>query len=81
MYKRWTQLRLNLFADEHIQLMVDSFSNNIKPALVNNFNKWPVIGKQIQWASSPKPSYVAELDYLKKWMLERAKWMDIALKQ
>jgi hypothetical protein len=41
----------------------------------------PLIGKQIQWTSSPKPSYDAELDYLKKWMLERAKWMDEALKQ
>jgi hypothetical protein len=47
MYKRWTQLRQNLFADEHIQLMVDSFANPIKPALAKNFNKWPVIGKQI----------------------------------
>ncbi len=74
--KRWVQLRQSLFSAQNMQRMVDYFSLPIQPVLVNNFKKWPVIGRQIQWAAPPQKSYQEELAYLKHWMLQRANWMD-----
>jgi hypothetical protein len=78
-YKRWVTLRQTIFANDYIESIVDSLTNPIRPALIKNFDKWPVIGRQIQWAKPNEVSHDAELMYLKKWMFERAKWMDLEL--
>jgi hypothetical protein len=78
-YKRWVTLRKTIFANNYIESIVDSLTNPIRPALIKNFDKWPVIGRQIQWAKPTEVSHDAELMYLKKWMFERAKWMDLEL--
>ena len=77
--KRWVQLRQSLFSVQNMQRMVDRFADPIQPALAINFNKWPIIGKQVQWAAPPQKSYKGELDYLKQWMVQRANWMDTAI--
>jgi spore coat protein CotH len=74
--KRWAHLRQSLFSAQNMQRMVDRFADPIQPALANNFKKWPIIGKQVQWAAPPRKSYKGELDYLKQWMVQRANWMD-----
>jgi hypothetical protein len=78
--KRWVQLRQSLFKAQNMQRLVDYFADPIQPALANNFKKWPIIGKQVQWAAPPQKSYKGELDYLKQWMVQRASWMDEALR-
>lgn len=79
MKKRWSHLRQSIFADSFIESIVDSLANPIKPALEKNFNKWAVIGKPILWTNAPQVSYEAEIIYLKRWMSERAHWMDLEL--
>ena len=79
MKKRWLHLRQSIFADSYIESIVDSLANPIKPAIEKNFNKWAVIGKPILWTNAPQVSYEAEIIYLKRWMSERAHWMDLEL--
>ena len=76
---RWKQLRQNVFSNQRLNLLVDSIAKTIQPRLGDNFNKWPIIGKQVQWAAPPQKSYKGELDYLKQWMVQRANWMDTAI--
>ena len=77
---RWEQLRQNSFSNHRLNLLVDSITQSIQLSLEGNFNKWPVIGRQIQWAAPPQKSYQGELDYLKQWMVKRAQWMDEVLR-
>lgn len=78
-HKRWETLRQTIFSNNRIQSTVDSLTNSIRPAVEKNFNKWVVIGKPILWTNAPQASYQAEIIYLKQWMSERARWMDLEL--
>ena len=77
--KRWKDLRKANFSDIRINKLVDSLSNNLRPLITKNFNKWQVIGKPIQWAAPAQKSYSEELIYLKNYMIKRARWMDTEL--
>ena len=77
---RWEQLRQSSFSNHRLNILVDSIAQSIQPSLEDNFNKWPVIGRQVQWAAPPQKSYQGELDYLRQWMVKRAQWMDEALR-
>jgi hypothetical protein len=77
--KRWSHVRQTIFADSYIDSIVDSLANPIRPAVEKNFKKWSVIGKPILWTNAPQASYQAEIIYLKQWMSERARWIDLEL--
>lgn len=78
--KRWLILRKSLLSDLTINSSVDSLSRSIPPsAIERNFNTYQILGKRIPWAAPPQKTYQEEINYLKKYMNERAKWMDINL--
>lgn len=76
---RWKMHRESIFSDKRIGFVIDSITNSLKPLLGENNNKWPLANKSIQWVTSPKLSYQAEIEYLKNWMMKRAQWIDLEL--
>jgi hypothetical protein len=73
---RWKQLRSGRFSDMKITQWVDSVAAVLSLPQQRNFQKWPILGTYINWNYYIGLSYADEINYLKKWMKDRAKWMD-----
>ncbi len=73
---RWKQLRTGRFSDVKIGQWVDSVASVLNNPQQRNFQKWPILGTYINWNYYIGQSYADEVNYLKKWMKDRAKWMD-----
>lgn len=73
---RWKQLRTGQFSDIKITQWVDSVANVLNAAQQRNFQKWPILGVYVNWNAYVGLTYADEVNYYKKWMKDRAKWMD-----
>ena len=57
--------------------MVEKFDRELEIAQENNFDKWSLLGQKEVW-----PNYYIgdthqdEVNYLQRWISERAKWLD-----
>ncbi|HIK62942.1 MAG TPA: hypothetical protein EYG01_02945 [Flavobacteriales bacterium] len=75
--KRWKQLRISTLSDEVVMEMVEKFDRELEIAQENNFDKWSLLGQKEVW-----PNYYIgdthqdEVNYLQRWISERAKWLD-----
>ena len=75
--KRWKQLRSSTLSDEVVMEMVEKFDRELEIAQENNFDKWSLLGQKEVW-----PNYYIgdthqdEVNYLQRWISERAKWLD-----
>ena len=75
--KRWKQLRSSTLRDEVVMEMVEKFDRELEIAQENNFDKWSLLGQKEVW-----PNYYIgdthqdEVNYLQRWISERAKWLD-----
>jgi hypothetical protein len=73
--KLWTSHRKNRFTDERIKVAIDSLVNLLKVPAVRNYVTWG-------YPLTPWPNYYyasswdQELEYLRKWMNDRVKWLD-----
>lgn len=73
---RWNQLRAGRFSDVKITQWVDSVAAVLNLPQQRNFQKWPILGTYINWNYYIGLTYADEINYFKKWMKDRAKWMD-----
>lgn len=73
---RWNQLRAGRFSDVKISQWVDSVASVLNVPQQRNFQKWPILGTYVNWNYYIGLTFADELNYLKKWMKDRAKWMD-----
>jgi hypothetical protein len=78
---RWQELRSSVFSDTAIDQKIDSYLETLtlSGAIVENFQKWDVIGQYVWPNNFVGNSYNAELDYLRDWLFARLSWMDDAL--
>ncbi len=76
---RWNQLRAGRFSDIKLTQWVDSVASILNLPQQRNFQKWPILGTYVNWNYYIGLTYADELNYYKKWMKDRAKWMDTHL--
>ena len=75
--KRWRQLRNSTLSDEVVLEMVEEFAGELEIAQENNFDKWSLLGQKEVWPNYYiGNSHREEVEYLKIWISNRAKWLD-----
>ena len=79
---RWAELRKSggALANDKLTTMIDGEASKISVSAASNFNLWEIMGKNVQ--SSPTAirnltTHTAHVNYLKKWVTDRANWLDI----
>ena len=73
---RYTELRSNIFSEEHINSIIDSTISYLGDAINRNFTRWPLLGNYVWPNYYVFDSYEEEIDYLKSWIANRLAWMD-----
>jgi len=86
MTQRWTALRKNVLSDTQIDARLDAFAAPlVSGAADRNFQRWPILNVERPF---PKPNdymtiatatYPEQIVALKKFLHQRAAWMDAAL--
>ena len=80
MAERWRELR-----DEglirHLTRTIDRRAGELAGAAQRNFSRWPVFGTDAAYPNDPRTgappaNYAQAVDYLKWWLVERARWID-----
>ena len=74
--ERYTELRLTIFSEEHINSIIDSSVNELGDAVDRNFSKWPILGTYVWPNYYVFETHEQEVDYLKSWISDRLEWMD-----
>lgn len=88
---KWFQLRSTIWSDNQLIQFVDSTKKVLNEAAIRNFERWPVLGKNVFLTNRKAclkddiPIYCdtfesAVNEHLKVWLLERAIWMDTQFK-
>lgn len=75
--KRWQQLRQNQLSDSRIEFVVDSLSQLLTGAQERNFQRWPVLNEYVWPNAYIGGSYTNEILWLKNWLKDRLRWLDI----
>lgn len=73
---RYTDLRSNIFSEQHINNIIDSTVFYLGDAIDRNFIRWPLLGNYVWPNYYVFDSYEEEIDYLKSWISNRLAWMD-----
>ena len=74
----WQELRRDIYSDESLLNLIDDLSGQLGSATSRNFQRWPVIGQYVWPNQFVGSSYLAEINYLKGWIVDRAAWLDTA---
>jgi hypothetical protein len=73
----WDRLRQTTFNLTNIFHDIDSIATYLDSAQVRNFNRWQVLGIDLEAFPGPVPTtYQGEVDYLKTWFTNRINWLD-----
>ena len=80
---RWQELRGGPLATGALLAEIDRVAALLDPGPVErNFERWDVLGEYV-WPNDEghedRESYAEEVDYLRAWVEDRAKWMDEAI--
>ncbi len=79
--KRWQALRKNELATSELFGEIDRTAAYLSEAQTRNFERWPVLGRQVFGNPGPYlPTYQQEVQQLKIWLQARLKWMDQRIK-
>ena len=78
---QWQALRKDIFSDENLIKKINNLVASLRGASTRNFVRWPVIGQYIWPNNFVGTSYLAEINYLKDWITDRANWLDSAFKE
>ncbi len=76
---RWETLRENQLSDERIFTVTDSLLNFIDEAADRNFERWPILGEWVWPNYFVGDNYEDEVIWMKNWMTERLKSLDLIL--
>lgn len=79
---RWRSIRESELSDDRITSDIQERQDQLAEAATRNFERWPVLGTYV-WPNDEgcedRTRYADEVEYLARWLLERAAWMDEAL--
>lgn len=79
--KRWKALRKNELATSKLLDEIDRTADYLSEAQKRNFERWPVLGRQVFGNPGPYlPTYEQEVQQLKTWLQARLAWMDQRMK-
>jgi len=73
---RWAELRTNTFATSHIFSWIDETTNLLHEAEIRNYEKWPILGRQVWPQYTWGDSYADEVKFMKDWVTHRLAWID-----
>ena len=73
---RWAQLRTNVLATSNIIARVDYYTNLLNEAQVRNYDRWPILGRQVWPQYAWGNTYAEEVEFMKDWIVKRLAWID-----
>lgn len=73
---RWRELRKDVFDPERINRRIDQLERQLSEAQKRNFQRWPVLGRQVTCNYYVGHSHADEVRWLKKWITRRIAWID-----
>ena len=73
---RWAELRRDVFASDKMTGQVDGLRAQLEEAQARNFRRWPIMGREVTPNYFVGQTYAQEIDWMKKWMKDRALWID-----
>ena len=79
--ERYTELRSNVFSEDHINGIIDSLVYVLGDAVERNFTKWPILGTYVWPNYFIFDTFEQEVEYLKSWTSDRLGWMDSRIYQ
>ena len=74
--QRWTDLRAGPFATDSLLTWIDQTAADLEGAQARNFERWPILDRDVWPNAFVGGSYAAEVGYLKEWLAERLAWLD-----
>ena len=74
--KHWKELRQGAFDPKKISATIDEIAALLEEAQKRNFQRWPILGEQVASNYYVGQSYREEVEWLKKWIESRIKWID-----
>lgn len=76
--ERWKGLRQSLLSDQAIQTRIQTVSQGLDNAATRNFLRWPILMQDMvmPMATPIAPSWREQLEYMRKWLTDRAAWLD-----
>ena len=76
LHRRYTDYRDNFFSNEAVMDYIDEQIAYLSDAISRNFNRWPIIGKEIWPNFFVGDTYEEEIFFLKSWILLRFDFLD-----
>ena len=73
---RWIELRKDVFDPQRINRRIDELASELSEAQQRNFQRWPVLGRQVTCNYYVGHSFQDEVRWLKKWIERRIAWID-----
>lgn len=77
--ERWFQLRSGTYSNDSLLFTIDSLLNILGPAIDRNKDVWQLENDYIMgaaWGQNISLTYDEDIALLKKWIIDRATWMD-----
>ncbi len=72
----WKELRKGPMDPKKITALIDELAAQLEEAQKRNFQRWPILGEHVASNSFVGQTYREEIDWLKKWVEGRVKWID-----
>jgi hypothetical protein len=66
----------NVLDPKSINALIDETAALLEEAQKRNFQRWPILGEQVASNYYVGQSYREEVDWLKKWIEGRVRWID-----
>ena len=73
---RWAELRRGPFATDSLMTWVDDRVAELDEAQARNFERWPILDRDVWPNAHVGGSYAAEVESLAGWLRERLAWLD-----
>lgn len=78
---RWQQLRAGSWSPERLDDRLDELVNILGDAAARNHDRWGTLGKEVWPNAYVGETYAAEVEFLRRWVCQRAEWMDGAVER
>jgi hypothetical protein len=76
---RWHELRQSFLSDNNILKTIDSVALVLNESQQRNFNQWDILGVYVWPNQYVGATYADEINFLKKWIMDRVNWVDANL--
>jgi hypothetical protein len=73
---RWGELRTNVFATTNVLARIDAFAKTLADPQQRNFNRWEILGREINPNHFVGDTYEEEIAWMKQWIEKRLAWID-----